>query len=70
MFTKIYGSTLKWTIDQNDNEQYYVKVEKPGNVYHNSDGMGEGLVSLLFLADAIFESTKEEILDYNHIEYN
>lgn len=62
VFTQIYGKELKWTIDQNDNEQYYVKVEKHGNVFHNSDGMGEGLVSLLFLADAIFESTPDEIL--------
>lgn len=62
VFTKIYGKKLIWTIDQNDNEQYYVKVEKPGNIFHSSDGMGEGLVSLLFLVDAIFESTCDEIL--------
>lgn len=62
VFTQIYGKDLKWTIDQNDNEQYYVKIEKTGNVFHNSDGMGEGLVSLLFLADAIYESTPDEIL--------
>ncbi|WP_461518026.1 ATP-dependent nuclease [Porticoccus sp.] len=62
VFKKIYGKELNWTIDQNDNSQYYVKVEKPGNVFHNSDGMGEGLVSLLFLVDAIYESNENEIL--------
>ena len=62
VFKKVYGKDLNWTIDQNDNEQYYVKIEKPGNVFHNSDGMGEGLVSLLFLVDAIFESNENEIL--------
>lgn len=62
VFERIYGRRLSWTIDQNENEQHYVKVEKSGNIFHNSDGMGEGLVSLLFLADAIFESTADEIL--------
>jgi predicted ATPase len=62
IFTKIYGKRLDWTIDQNDSDQYYLKVEKPGNLHHSSDGMGEGLVSLLFLVDAIFESTVNEIL--------
>lgn len=62
VFKKIYGKELNWTIDQNDTEQYYVKVQKPGNVFHNSDGMGEGLISLLFLCDAIFESKDDEIL--------
>lgn len=62
VFKRIYGKRLEWTIDQNDTEQYYVKITKPGNVFHNSDGMGEGLVSLLFIADAIFESTEDEIL--------
>lgn len=62
LFTKIYGKRLDWTIDQNDSEQFYLKIEKPGNLHHSSDGMGEGLVSLLFLVDAIFESTDDEIL--------
>lgn len=62
VFKKLYGKELNWTIDQNDTEQYYVKVQKLGNVYHNSDGMGEGLISLLFLCDAIFESKSDEIL--------
>lgn len=62
VFKNVYGKELNWTIDQNDNAQYYVKVGKPGNIFHNSDGMGEGLVSLLFLVDAIFESSEDEIL--------
>jgi predicted ATPase len=59
---RVYGKPLSWTIDQNDSGQYYVKVSKSETAHHNSDGMGEGIVSLLFLVDAIFESSAEELL--------
>lgn len=62
VFAKVYGRKLDWSIEQDDNGSYYLKVLKTKEVFHNSDGMGEGLVSLLFLVDAIFESTDEEIL--------
>lgn len=59
---RVYGRSLNWTIDQNETGQYYVKVIKSGTAHHNSDGMGEGVVSLLFLVDAIFESNTDELL--------
>jgi hypothetical protein len=62
LFERIYGRNLDWTIDQNDQGQYYVKVAKGPDVFHNSDGLGEGIVSLLFIIDALFEGTDDEIL--------
>lgn len=62
IFWRILGSRLEWTIDQDDSGQYYVKVNKGNAVYHNSDGLGEGIVSLLFIADAIFEAKKDELI--------
>lgn len=62
LFWRILGNKLEWTIDQNDEGQYYVKVKKNGNLYHSSDGLGEGIVSLLFITDAIFEANEDELI--------
>ena len=62
IFERTFGKSLDWTIDQNDKGEYYIKVNKGSAFTHNSDGLGEGVVSLLFLVDAIFESSPNEIL--------
>lgn len=62
LLSKILGYELDWNIDQNESGQYYVKVEKNNNISHSSDGLGEGVVSLLFLVDALFESNEDELL--------
>lgn len=58
-FDKFLGRVVQpvpeWTIDQSDQGQYYLKVRKSG-VSHSSEGMGEGLVSLLLIIDAIYDS--------------
>lgn len=62
LFWKILGRKLEWTIDQDDNRNHYVKVKKGDATYHNSDGLGEGIVSLLFIVDAIFEAKIDELI--------
>lgn len=62
LFWKILGKELPWTIDQDDAGQYYVKVKKADTIYHNSDGLGEGIVSLLFIVDALFEAKSDELI--------
>ena len=61
MLSRIVGKPVQWTIDQEDNGQYIVKITKQNGLHHNSDGMGEGLLSLLFIVDALCGS-KEELL--------
>lgn len=62
LFWKILGKELPWTIDQDDTGQYYVKVKKSDTIFHNSDGLGEGIVSLLFIVDALFEAKPDELI--------
>lgn len=62
LFWKILGKEIPWTIDQDDKGQYYVKVKKSNTIYHNSDGLGEGIVSLLFIVDALFEAKPDELI--------
>ncbi len=44
---KILDPVPNWTIDQSDGGQYFLKYDIGGS-YHNSDGLGEGLISLFF----------------------
>lgn len=62
IFWDILGEKLEWTIDQSDIGRYYVKVNKKEDIYHNSDGLGEGIVSLLFIVDSISGSNNDELV--------
>ena len=62
MFGRILGKPLMWTIDQEDNGQYFVKITKRQGLHHNSDGMGEGIVSLMFIVDALCGNSNELIV--------
>jgi predicted ATPase len=58
---KVLRSVPNWTIDQSDPGQYYLKLETSGQ-YHSSEGMGEGLVSLLFIIDALYDSNSGDVI--------
>lgn len=58
---RILGKPLQWTIDLEDSGNYYVKISKQHGMQHNSDGLGEGIVSLMFIVDALL-GTKDELL--------
>ncbi len=59
LFCKILGKPFQWTIDQDDNGLYFVKVTKQNGLYHNSDGLGEGILSLMFIVDALCGNNDE-----------
>ena len=50
-----------WTIDQSDEGNHYLKIDSHGQ-YHNSDGLGEGIVSLLFIIDALYDSQEGDLI--------
>lgn len=59
---RILGKPLLWTIDLDDNGQYYVKITKHHGIHHSSDGMGEGVLSLMFIVDALCGDSNELIV--------
>jgi predicted ATPase len=52
---KIMQPVPDWKIDQADSGQYYLKFSS-GEHTHTSEGMGEGLVSLFLIVDALYDS--------------
>lgn len=58
---RVMNPVPDWTIDQSDEGSYYVKLNSAGQ-FHNSDGMGEGIVSLLFIIDALYDSSVDDLI--------
>lgn len=58
---QIVNPVPDWYIDQSDTGQYYLKF-RTGSEFHTSDGMGEGLVSLFFIVDALYDSKPGNII--------
>lgn len=58
---KVVRPVPNWTIDQQDSGQYYLKLETRGQ-YHSSEGMGEGLVSLIIIIDALYDSDPDNVI--------
>lgn len=58
---KVLGFKPKWTIDQNDQGSYFLKFFYEGTS-HSSDGMGEGIVSLFSIVDALYDSSPGEVV--------
>jgi energy-coupling factor transporter ATP-binding protein EcfA2 len=61
VLAKVLSPLPKWTIDQADSGEFFLKFEASGGS-HNSDGLGEGLVSLLFIIDALYDSEPGDII--------
>ena len=62
MISRVLGHDLSWTIDQEDNGQYIVSITNSIGLHHNSDGLGEGVVSLMFIVDALCGNDDELIV--------
>jgi predicted ATPase len=58
---KILAFSPKWTIDQNDQGNYYLKFFN-GENSHSSDGMGEGIVSVFAIADTLHDSNPGDVI--------
>ena len=54
LLNKVLDPLPTWTIDQSD-AGYFLRFEVKG-AYHSSEGLGEGLVSLLFIVDALYDA--------------
>lgn len=64
-FDRLLGRVLSqvpnWNIEQSDSGQFYLKIQKQ-NAFHSSEGAGEGIISLFFLIDALYDSTPGDII--------
>jgi len=52
---KVIDPLPNWTIDLGEQGSHYFRFTS-GDAYHNSDGLGDGIISLFFLIDALYDS--------------
>lgn len=58
---KVLINTPEWYIDQDDSSNYYIKFNYNGS-YHNSDGVGEGIISVFTIIDTLYDSKEGDII--------
>lgn len=61
LLEKVLGFQPVWTIDQSDQGQYFLKFFNESHS-HSSDGMGEGIVSIFSIVDALYDSNPGDII--------
>jgi len=66
MMSKVINPPPEWTIDRSDNGQYFLKYRWPGpggvDSDHSSEGLGDGLTSLLSIVDALYDSNPSTMI--------
>ena len=63
VLSRVMDPPLNWTIDLSDQGKHYLKSKiDNSNHYHNSDGLGDGIVSLLFIVDSLYDSQPGEMI--------
>jgi predicted ATP-dependent endonuclease of OLD family len=64
-FERVLGQILdplpEWEIDRNGSGQYYMKFTSDG-ISHISDGSGDGLLSIFFIVDSLYDSERNGII--------
>ena len=61
VLSKVLGKIPNWHIEQADNGQYYLKFNYNGSI-HNSDGSGEGLLSIFTIVDSLYDSKPGDLI--------
>lgn len=61
MLGRVLETVPNWTIEQSDQGNFYIKLAV-GEAFHNSEGLGEGFVSLLFLIDSLYDSNEGDTI--------
>jgi predicted ATPase len=65
LMADVLGESLDWTIDLADGEHgssYYLKVTTGKGINHTSEGLGDGIISLLFILNALYDSEPDTLL--------
>jgi hypothetical protein len=56
VLSKLIDPFPEFIIEQADTGYRYLKIKLSGNYSHSSEGLGDGIISLMFIADALYDS--------------
>lgn len=61
LLKQVLGYDLEWTIEQNDNGMYFLKLIVNG-CSHSSEGLGDGIWSVFTICDALYDSAPNSVI--------
>ena len=61
LLKRVLDPLPSWKIDQTDAGQHYLKYSK-GSHAHSSDGLGDGILSVFFIVDALYDSARGSVI--------
>lgn len=70
LMAEVIGADLRWSIELADGQfgqSYYLKVLS-GENSHTSDGLGDGIISLMFILNALYDSEPTTLLTIDEPE--
>jgi len=67
LMAEVIGQPFRWSIDLGE-ESYYLKVVTGDDLSHSSEGLGDGIISLLYVLNALFDSTPQTLLTLDEPE--
>lgn len=62
---RVVGYRVDWKIELSDNQNgasHYLKIKVGDGVNHSSEGLGDGIISLIFILDALYDTDSRELL--------
>ncbi|MDF2563327.1 MAG: hypothetical protein K0R99_4773 [Microbacterium sp.] len=71
LMREVLGHPLAWAIDLADGYQgqsYYLKIATGDGGSHTSEGLGDGIISLMFIINALFDSEPHTVLSIDEPE--
>jgi len=62
VLSKLIEPFPEFIIEQADTGMRYLKIKLSGNQSHSSEGLGDGIISLMYIADALYDSPVASLL--------
>lgn len=71
LMEEVIGYPFNWSIDLGEGQHgqsHYLKVNTGDSVDHTSEGLGDGIISLLFILNALYDSEPHTLLVFDEPE--
>lgn len=65
LLERVVGYRVDWKIELADNQNgpsHYLKIKVGDGVNHSSEGLGDGIISLIFILDALYDTDSRALL--------
>lgn len=59
---KILPSVPNWCIDRSDHGMFYLRFSDARELDHSSDGLGDGMMSVFYIVDALYDSEPGQLI--------